>query len=125
VRDHALTLDVDHPLWQIVLSIMVLGLMVQRAAVGITYFLSAHEPWLVVAYGLQGLGGVLVWASLLWARGMLYAAIGVLGATVAATAGLEGFVLDRVPRSTAIFQIVAIIAASTACMLVAGRVLKR
>ena len=122
---HALVLDVDRPLWQIVLSIMVLGMMVQRAAIGITFFLSAHEPWLVAAYGLQGLGGVLVWASLLWVRGMLLPAIGVLGATIAATAALDGFVLHRLSRSTALVQIVAAIAASTACMLVARRVLRR
>jgi hypothetical protein len=115
----------DRPLWQIVLSVMVLGMMVQRAAVGITYFLSAHEPWLVVAYGLQGLGGVLVWASLLWARGMLYAAIGVLGVTFAATAAVEGFVLERLPPSTALVQIVAAVAATAVLMLVAQRVLRR
>ena len=116
---------VDRPLWQIVMSIMILALSAQHAAAGIALYASAHEPWLIAAYAAQGTAGVLLWASLLWLRRLIYLAVVLLGASIAATAALAGFVLDRLAPSAALVQIVGAVVLSALFMVFAERVLDR
>jgi hypothetical protein len=104
------------------MAIMILGWAVQRAAVGITYYAEAREPLLVGAYVIQGACGVLLWASLLWARRLIAAATALLGVSVAATATLAGFVLERWSPTTAIFQIIAALILSVAFIFFSARV---
>jgi len=114
----------NRPLWQIIMAIMILGWAVQRAAMGITYYASAREPVLVAAYVIQGVFGVLLWASLLWFRRLVAAATALLGVSVAATAAVAGFVLERSPPTTASFQIVAALVLSVAFVFFSARVLE-
>jgi hypothetical protein len=113
----------DRPLWQIILSIAVLAWTVQRSAVGATLYVSEHEPWLVVVYALQGLAGVLLWASLLWASRLRRGAIVMWGITLMASAALEGFVFGKTSPTAALAQILAAVIATAAFALWVDRVL--
>lgn len=80
----------DRPLWQIVLTLLVLGFVVQRGAVAsVLYLEGATDPVLLAGYALQlgaGLASALgLWLGRLWACG----AVLLLGAAVATTAFLE------------------------------------
>ena len=80
----------DRPLWQIVLTFLVLGFVLQRGAIAsVLYLEGATGPLLLAAYVLQlaaGLATALgLWLGRLWACG----AVLLLGASVAATACLE------------------------------------
>lgn len=80
----------DRPLWQTILTLLVLGFLVERGTIAsVLYLEGAAEPLLLAGYALQlaaGLATALgLWLGRLWACG----AVLLLGAAVAATAFLE------------------------------------
>lgn len=103
----------DRPLWQILLTIFLVGFALHRAALAAT--IGTLEPVLLIAYALET-GTALVAATGLWlGRRWTPAAVVVLGVAVAATAILEGFSLGVVPPAAAISE-VAVAAVATAAL---------
>jgi hypothetical protein len=106
----------DKPLWQIILSIMVLSFAMRLAVSGFAMHMQTGYTLMLVAYALQGLVGIGVWASMLWAQARtLRVVVLSYGATVAAASALEAFVFRVQPLSSAMLQIaVAVIASAIA-----------
>lgn len=102
----------DRPLWQIILSIMVLSLALRNAAAGVAWHMPSGNTAVVIAYVLQGLVGVWVWASILWLRRTLRASIWAYAIAVAVTAALKGFVFRVEPQTTSMIQIMMAFAIS-------------
>jgi hypothetical protein len=97
----------QRPLWQIVLSIMVLSFAARLAVAGISFHLQTGYTPMIVAYALQGVVGASIWASILWAQRMLPAAVWSYGSAIAITAALEGLLYRVQPLTTTIIQISA------------------
>jgi len=112
---------VDRPLWQILLPLMLVGLAVQRAAVGTALFAGELGSVIVVAYVLQGLAAVAaavgVWLGRRWTVGALLT----LGAMLIASALLEGFWLGVRPPLASVGEILIVTLSTGALVLVLRR----
>ena len=100
-------------LWQIMLAIMVLTFAARLAAVGITLHVERGETQLVVAYAVQGLLGLGIWASILWFPRAVVATMIGYGAAVAGTSALEGFVFQQEMPQAAFIQIAFVLVFTT------------
>lgn len=96
----------DRPLWQIILSIMVLSFAARLAIGGISFHLQTGYSAMIIAYALQAIAGAGIWASMLWAQRLLPAAVWTYGASIAFTSALEGLVYRVQPMTTTVVQIV-------------------
>jgi NCAIR mutase (PurE)-related protein len=96
-------------LWQIMLAIMVLTFAARLAAVGITLHLERGDTPLVVAYAIQGVLGLGIWASILWIPRTIVPAMIAYGLSVAGTSALEGFVFQQQMPQAAVVQIAVVL----------------
>jgi len=92
-------------LWQIMLAIMVLTFAARLSAVGITLHAERGDIPLVIAYAIQGLFGLAIWASILWISRAIIGSIIAYGVSVAGTSALEGFVFHQQVPQAAVIQI--------------------
>jgi len=92
-------------LWQIMLAIMVLTFAARLSAVGITLHAERGDTGLVVAYAIQGLLGVGIWASIIWLPRAIIGMIVAYGLSIAGTSALEGFVFRQQMPQAAVIQI--------------------
>jgi hypothetical protein len=94
---------VHRPLWQIFLTLLVLGFVVQRAGAVAFLHLSQGPPALLAGLALQIAAGLATAAGLWLGRRWVIAAIALLGISVVATA-LLGVYLGVLPAMLAISQ---------------------
>ena len=94
----------ERPLWQILLPLFALGFVLRQAAVAFAVGAGAGgtEPVVLAAHGLQGVAALAFCVGVWQGRRWTIAALLALGAAVAATALLEGFVLGIVPPLAAV-----------------------
>jgi uncharacterized membrane protein YpjA len=96
-------------LWQIMLAIMVLTFAARLAAVGITLHLERGDTPLVLAYAVQAVLGLGIWASILWIPRAIVGSMIAYGLSVAGTSALEGFVFQQQMQEAAIVQIAVVL----------------
>jgi hypothetical protein len=102
----------DRPLWQIILSIMVLSFAMRLAVSGIALHAHTGLTLMIVAYVVQGIAGIALWASMLWSQRALRWAVLSYGASIATASALEAFVFRVQPVSSAVVQIAFALVAS-------------
>jgi NCAIR mutase (PurE)-related protein len=96
-------------LWQIMLAIMVLTFAARLSAIGITLHLERGDTPLVVAYAIQGVLGLGIWASIMWVPRVIVPALIAYGLSVAGTSALEGFVFQQQMPQAALVQIAVVL----------------
>lgn len=92
-------------LWQIMLAVMALTFAARLSAIGITLHAERGETPLVIAYIVQGVLGIGIWASILWFPRAIIAMMISYGLAVAGTSALEGFVFRQEMPQAAYVQI--------------------
>ena len=105
------------PLWQLVLAFFVAAFVVRRGVVA--YLFRANLPaWLLGAYALQVLAGLLVargiWTAASWVR----TAVVVLGGGVAATALAAGFTFPEIPLVASASEVLFAVLATAGLSLI-------
>ncbi len=108
----------DRPLWQILLAMLLVGLAVERAAVGFVLYESALVPALFVAYGLQVAAAVATALGMWLGRPWTIVALLALGATLVAAALLESLWLGVRPAISAASEVLIVLLSTGALALV-------
>lgn len=111
------------PLWRIMLGLLVLAWVVQRATVATLLALDGQSTFVVAVYGAQAVGGVGLWAVLLWATAAIVPALIALGVLMV-TGAIAGGVTAVIPPSTAIAQVVVAVIGTALFTYVARRAIE-
>ena len=111
----------DRPLWQILIPLLLIGLAVQRAALGFALYATQMGPAFVAAYALQTAtalaAAVAIWLGRSWTVGVVLA----LGTMLAAASLLEGFWLGLRPPIASVTEVLIIALSTGAFALVMRR----
>jgi hypothetical protein len=108
------------PLWQIVLTLLIVGFVVRSGAAAVVAFLAEGEPSLLAAYAFQTAAGVATALGLWLGRPWVLGALVVLAVAIAASAFLESLVLGIRPLVTALGEVL-IVAVATGALFLALR----